>query len=342
MAKPLRTRLFRWASVLTLCLCIAYGIGVLAVWLAIRFAGDRWWPATVALFFPRWVWGVPALGLLPLTLIFRRRWSWSPFVFGLTALFALSGFRAPLWRPAPGNQSFRIVSANLHNGEADGRVLNDFLQKTQPDVVALQEYDRRTKLPYIHQPGWHIAQFSHMVLASRWPVTLVPGRLLDDGKATPNEYKLDTEIWAIAVPYDIEMPGGPVRVISLHLASPHQALGLMRRERDLAVDLLKSNSARRALELKALRSEADDMGGKVILVGDFNTPSDSPIFRDAFSGYQDAFDSIGFGFGTSYAKHHTSLRIDHVLYGSDWKCRRCYTGNDVGSGHHALLADMTR
>jgi endonuclease/exonuclease/phosphatase (EEP) superfamily protein YafD len=84
------------------------------------------------------------------------------------------------------------------------------------------------------------------------------------------------------------------------------------------------------------------MGGKVFLVGDFNTPADSPIFREAFSGYDDAFDAVGFGFGTTYAKHHTSLRIDHVIYGNGWKCRRCYASDDVGSGHRAVMAEMTR
>ena len=343
MAKSFRTRLLRWASVLTIALCIAYGVGVAAVWVLIRCSGDRSWPATVLLFMPRWIWPSPALGLLPITLIFRRRWAWSPFVFGLVALFALSGFRVPFARSAAGAQTIRIVTANLHGGEARGAVLNDFLEKTQPDIVALQEYDRHTKIPYIRQPGWYTQQFTHMLLASRWPVALgTDGRVLDDGKASPLEVSLDTEIWAIAVPFDVATPAGNVRILSLHLASPHQALGLMRHHTSLAIELLKGNSARRGIELKTLRAEADDMGGQVILVGDFNTPSDSPLFRDAFFGYEDAFDAAGFGFGTSYAKHHTWLRIDHVLYANGWKCRRCYTGSDIGSGHRPLLAEMTR
>ena len=337
-------RLFRWASTFTLLLCVAYGIGVVTTWMLIRFAGDRWWPATVLLFFPRWVWGVPALGLLPLTLLFRRRWAWAPFVFGLSWALScdLRVSRSAWSAVSRQSDAFRIVTANLHGGQANGLVINDFLEKTQPDIVALQEYDRRTKIPYIHQPGWHLQQFSHMVLASRWPVTLAAGQLLDNGKASRLEVQMEAEIWAIAVPFDIDVPGGPVRVVSLHLASPHQALGLIRHQRDVAVELLKGNSERRAFELKSLRAEADVMGGKVILVGDFNTPADSPIFRDSFAGYTDAFDAIGFGFGTSYAKHHTSLRIDHVLYAAGWKCRRCYSGPDVGSGHRAVLAEMTR
>src|SRR5206468_8061588 len=56
--------------------CWAYLAFVLAVWLLIRCAGDRWWPATIMLYGPRWVWAVPAVGPAPFALIYRRRLLW--------------------------------------------------------------------------------------------------------------------------------------------------------------------------------------------------------------------------------------------------------------------------
>ena len=44
-----------------------YAAMLAAVWLLLDFGGDRWWLATVMLFGPRWVYG------LPLALLVRRR-----------------------------------------------------------------------------------------------------------------------------------------------------------------------------------------------------------------------------------------------------------------------------
>ena len=35
------------------------------------------------------------------------------------------------------------------------------------------------------------------------------------------------------------------------------------------------------------------------------------------------------------------VRIDHVLTGDGWRCRRCWVGPDVGSDHLPLLADLS-
>src|SRR5262249_12364859 len=64
---------FSWLSVLA----------VLAVWALVFTQSDEWWPATLVMFLPRWVWGVPlaVLGLLALAL--RPRVLWGLLVGGL-------------------------------------------------------------------------------------------------------------------------------------------------------------------------------------------------------------------------------------------------------------------
>ena len=57
-----------------------------------------------------------------------------------------------------------------------------------------------------------------------------------------------------------------------------------------------------------------------------------------FGTYSDA----GFGVGYTYCKHHTQVRIDHVLFDEGWRCRRCWVGPDSGSGHSILVADLER
>ena len=53
-----------WVGAVRRCVWL-YVVALLAVWLLLRFGGDRWWLATVMLFGPRWVYGLPLLLLVP-------------------------------------------------------------------------------------------------------------------------------------------------------------------------------------------------------------------------------------------------------------------------------------
>src|SRR2546430_287029 len=52
--------------------CVGYLASVIALWLTLRFAADRWWVATVIMFGPRWVWALPLTLLLPAAVVLRR------------------------------------------------------------------------------------------------------------------------------------------------------------------------------------------------------------------------------------------------------------------------------
>src|SRR5688500_2374519 len=64
--------------------CWTYLALIIADWLFMRQAGDRWWVATVVLLAPRWPLALPLLLLLPLVLL-GRRWR-SAAALGLTTL----------------------------------------------------------------------------------------------------------------------------------------------------------------------------------------------------------------------------------------------------------------
>ena len=116
----------------------------------------------------------------------------------------------------------------------------------------------------------------------------------------------------------------------------------MREADGRAANGLRAGSEVRRAQVGALARHAAGVNGPVILAGDFNTPDDSPIFRSNWAGLQDAFTTAGWGFGITYAKHRTALRIDHVLCDPGWTIRSCRVGADVGSGHHVLVTDLER
>ena len=74
-------------------------------------------------------------------------------------------------------------------------------------------------------------------------------------------------------------------------------------------------------------------------------PVDSTIYRRDWSNYRDAFSDAGLGYGyTEWPQKSGRLvgvRIDHVLTGPGWRCRRCWVEPDVGSDHLPLLADLS-
>jgi vancomycin resistance protein VanJ len=87
-------------------------------------------------------------------------------------------------------------------------------------------------------------------------------------------------------------------------------------------------------------AEAARAAGPVLLVGDFNTPPESAIFRRVWAGYADAFSDAGWGWGYTFWTRLAAVRIDHVLVGRGGRATSCRVGPDVGSPHRPVVADV--
>ncbi len=103
---------------------------------------------------------------------------------------------------------------------------------------------------------------------------------------------------------------------------------------------LEANSDRRWRESRLLRERVEGLTGPVVLAGDFNTTDDSPIFRENWGAYADAFAQAGWGLGYTYRNSHTQIRIDHILAGRGARIAAFHLGPDVGSPHLPLVADI--
>src|SRR5260221_7933023 len=73
-------------------LCWAYLVAAVLLWLTLRLGADRWWVPTIITYGPRWIWAVPAIGLLPLAIWFRRRMAWVAVGGAMVVLFGVMGF----------------------------------------------------------------------------------------------------------------------------------------------------------------------------------------------------------------------------------------------------------
>lgn len=297
-----------------------------------RQLGDRSWLGAVLLLAPRWPYAVPLLGLWPWALITRRwRAAVATGVATIVVLWLIMGFRVAL-PGGPARGDLRLLSCNIHRQNLDGKRLAEYIAKVEPDIVALQGWSEVHRETLFGDGRWTVKTEGELLVASRHAirsVTLLP--LEEDPGASPGER-------GAAAIFEMDGPKGPLRLVCLHLASPHAGLNSMWSDRGSA---LAANLDRRWRESRQLGDIAADVRGTLLLAGDFNINYDSPIFREHWSGFTDAFEAKGSGLGYTYLNNHTQFRIDHILADPSCGVVRCWVGPDVHAAHRPLVADVT-
>jgi endonuclease/exonuclease/phosphatase (EEP) superfamily protein YafD len=329
---PPRKRTFLRRALTTLTLL--YLLALLTLWLTMRQAADRWWPATLIAFGPRWIFATPLALLAPLVLLLHRR-ALPLLAACVFTLIPLTDFSIP-WRtlaPARPGLSLRVLTCNVDRNALDTRALSALLASTRPDVAAFQEWDVDYRPTLFADRSWfrYVLRDGELCIASRYPIT----KAQDVGH---DWYQFTA---GAAVRYEIQTPAGVVDFYDLHLASPHHAFDAVIRRDDDAPDRVQTNSDHRRQQLEDLRAALAARAGRpAILVGDFNTPRDTPTFRDNLGDLQDAFSVAGAGPGHTYFARWTQTRIDHCLATPHFQIRHCQVCPPVRSAHHPLLTDL--
>ena len=286
------------------------------------------------MFGPRWVLALlPAL-LLPAALALRRR-ALRPVVPALlVAAGPVAGFCVPwdrLGSDPPAGPRLRVLTCNMHYAKVDPAPLDRLVEETRPDVVAIQEWRDSAESGVLLRDGngWHTHRVPGLFLASRHPIRRAD-RLGDNSTGEQGS----------VMRYELDTPAGAVTVFNLHLATPRKGLGALVGFDQQGLDEIRANSELRRRQSEFVAAEAGRVPGPVLLVGDFNTPPESAIFRRVWSGYADAFSDAGWGWGYTFRTRRTAVRIDHVLVGGGGRATKCWVGPDVGSPHRPVLADL--
>lgn len=334
-AKAVKSAAARWPARLA---WTGVALALLATaWL--RAGGDTWWPAFVLLFGPRWI----GLGLVAFSvplLVNRARRGLVPL--GVTLAIVLVGIMG--WRlgPAragigvPKGTTLRLLEYNVATKLPVANAILAELDNLGVDVAVLVECPRNaTPLPPVG--AWQSRKAGELCLYSRFPIADWSVRSQDD-------------IWLIhgkaAVARGTLVVGADTLDIGLlHLKSPRDALSELRHPTFAAhlPQLIDSVSRIRDLESGRARTyiESNREGEPLVIAGDFNTPVESRIFARWWSGFSDAFEHAGIGFGYSWHSRWHGLRIDHILGGNGVVARRTWIGPDLGSDHVPVIADLT-
>jgi endonuclease/exonuclease/phosphatase family metal-dependent hydrolase len=313
--------------------CVAWLVGlylvvVLAVWGLLCTESDEWWPATVVMFLPRWIWGVPLVVLAVAAAWFRPGLLWIILIGGVVVAWPFAGLCIPWPTSSPDQPAVfrcRVLTCNVHRNPF---AIKTVIAATRPDIVALQDCPDGSERRVFDDEGWHVCSYYQFLLGSRYPIR---EQINLESPGVPSD---------VAVRTRLETPAGSVRFFNIHLSTPRQALVELRLHGWNGVGALEENSANRRIQSAVIVAWMGEEDGPLLAAGDFNTPPDSTIYSAYWSHYANAFSEAGLGWGHTYRMNRTTLRLDHILSGPGWRCRGCWVGPDLGSEHRAVIADL--
>ena len=155
--------------------------------------------------------------------------------------------------------------------------------------------------------------------------------------------------------WDVEAPGGDIRVVSMHLSSLRFTVNEAR-----IIDQMNkpSNRKRRVKsvvrkldygfrthvpQVKAMRDLLDETEGDVLVMGDMNDTPGSYAYRTLCGDdLLDAWVESGFGPTYTFNAHHLYVKIDHIFYRGDIKVLSCRCDKEGESDHYPLVATFER
>jgi endonuclease/exonuclease/phosphatase (EEP) superfamily protein YafD len=297
--------------------------------------GDRWWPATLLLFGPRWVLLLPALGLLPWAAL-RGRTALLPLMLALLTVVGpvmglRTGWRSWFVRSSP--DDLRIVTFNVAGGEALSNSPKALAEEWSADLVALQECGPRLAEYLAQVEEWHTDAQSGLCLMSRFPI--------QSAVAMDREGVERAGGSGLVVRYEIGGPLGSIALTQLHLDTPRDGLSPIREGRVIeGVERLRGKETLREIESRSARRWINEFPGPQIVLGDFNTPPESLIYRRYWGDFENAFSRAGLGFGGTRLNGWIRVRIDHVLVSGGWRVTGARAGDHAGSDHRPVIVDL--
>ena len=224
-------------------------------------------------------------------------------------------------------QAIAVMSANLGGGIKDHNLMKKHITNEQLALIAFQETPKEEAKKIVPQ-GWDLHCVGQMCLSSAYKLEFIDSqsrRMLGG--------------WGqFGLLYQMQVNEKKVYVMNLHLETPRKGFEDFQLSK-LNFNAIFKNTEKRYLEANIIASWLKDKTPLIIL-GDFNMPVESSIYRDNFGIYQNSFNKAGFGFG--YTKHTRMLgiRIDHILVDKNFSVVDAKVGRDVGSDHNPVIANI--
>lgn len=233
-------------------------------------------------------------------------------VAAAAAVWAVAFVPALLPGMRAGSAAITIASENIHADNARAADIARDLADHDPDVIALQELDARSRVAV---QGQLDAAYPHSEIVgtvgvwSKYPIT--------------DSQRLDLGLgWDRALWVDLATPGNATRLYAVHLASVRPG---QYQERDAMLAHLSST-------LQA------DESSRVAVVGDFNAATTDRRFTPLLSHFAEAADS-DLGLGFTWPAEFPVARLDHALVRGLTTVSSVVL-SDNGSDHRGILVGL--
>ncbi len=299
------------------------------MWLTFGFACT----ATILGFAGHWLWSFDQVShfrsqyftilLVCVTFFIFTRFYFSAVLATGLALVNLS-LLVPLYMPGSktttDRPNLRIVSANVYVENRERRQLNNLVENTNPDFLALFEVDhswtaateelaQRFKYSRVERTKGYFG----IALFSQYPITHIEMRKF----GSYSQY---------AIIAHLTVNDKPFHVIAAHVPAP----------------IKKSYFDLRNEHLQELASTAMELKGPVMLIGDLNITPWSPYFDDLLEQSNLVDGRKGFGIQATWPVQFSLMQIpiDHCLVSPSINIQQWSRGPDIGSDHYPIIVDF--
>jgi len=260
----------------------------------------------------------------------------------------------------PDKDQLKVLTINVREfnwnlGKSEPNKTMRYILDQDADVVAIQEgnvyftYEQLKNIQpmlkelYKKYPYRNDGYFDVGIL-SKYPFTAVESPVL-----SRDSISYFIKAW------DVDAPGGELRVVSMHLSSLRftgndtRILDSMnvpsgRKKRAKSVMRKLSDGFRSHSRLsEAIRELLNETTGDVLVMGDMNDTPGSYAYRTVCGDdMSDAWADAGFGPVYTYHDHHLYVKIDHILYRGGMKVLSCRRDKEGESDHYPLVAVFER
>jgi len=324
-----RSMLRRIAMNTYIALVGGYGLNTTLYLLLRAIVGERW--NIIGLFnsyFHLLI--LPAVILLPLSLILRRRWLVielaAPFFFFVSTY---GGQFLPRSINVPANApQLHLLSFNINKSNQQIDQMIRVIRDSNADVVAIQELSPQ------------LAQAADEQLAELYPYRALHPQTDFSGQGVLSRYPLSNdEFWQINLGHqhvDVAWNGQTITLFNVHPIHPLRGFSF--------------DGEARAMEVNDVLRRTETVTAPLLIVGDFNMTNLSDDYARVTDRYSDTYEQIGWGMGFGFPNFANAFhirfvpplaRIDYIFHDAHFQPVEMHVGSDsAGSDHFPVYATL--